>query len=293
MGNGPISSPVLHRQFHPTVTVMIYSCSKIPTNWLHEKCVVHSARQEILHLLQNHVHLRYREPNGLMSVNETLTELKHISHIKIRENWDQKLLVEKTIRLIFTGGWHQSLPWARRIQSVTPYCISLISILMLSSHLCPGTTNGLFPSVSSQLQSLLWHITKHALTCHTLCCCSSISVMYRYSPCTLFSIYVLPSEWKIKLIQNNEWLTCCNMCSTEPNAFSHVFGTPLSGSQLGLDFVTLRHLLNSYPRYNTSLLVGPDVTRPIIHQTGEQPIPYLKSFLAQATSVISAITWHQ
>jgi len=65
------------------------------------------------------------------------------------------------------------------------------------------------------------------------------------------------------------------------------------GSQLGLDFVELRHLLNSYPRYRTSLLVGPDVTRPILHRTGEQPIPYLKSFLAQATSVISAVTWHQ
>lgn len=79
----------------------------------------------------------------------------------------------------------------------------------------------------------------------------------------------------------------------EPNAFGHVFGTPLSGNQLGLDFVELRHLLNSYPRYSKSLLVGPDVTRPILQQTGEQPIPYLTSFLAQATSVISAITWHQ
>ncbi|XP_021921149.1 heparanase-like isoform X2 [Zootermopsis nevadensis] len=79
----------------------------------------------------------------------------------------------------------------------------------------------------------------------------------------------------------------------EPNSFNHVFGTPLSGHQLGQDFVELRRLLNSYPRYNTSLLVGPDVTRPLIHQIGEQPIPYLKSFLARATGAISAITWHQ
>jgi hypothetical protein len=89
------------------------------------------------------------------------------------------------------------------------------------------------------------------------------------------------------------WIISLYPCSTEPNAFGHVFGMPLSGEQLGLDFVELRHLLNSYPRYSRSLLVGPDVTRPILHQTGEQPVPYLVSFLAQATNVISAITWHQ
>jgi len=81
--------------------------------------------------------------------------------------------------------------------------------------------------------------------------------------------------------------------ATEPNSFRHVFGVSLSGSQLGVDFVELRHLLNSYPRYSKSLLVGPDVTRPIVQQTEEQPLPYLKSFLAQTSSVIDAITWHQ
>lgn len=95
-------------------------------------------------------------------------------------------------------------------------------------------------------------------------------------------------DFSDKLRFNISW-----QLGNEPNSFHHVFGVSLSGSQLGLDFVELRHLLNSYPRYSKSPLVGPDVTRPIMHQTGEQPLPYLKSFLAQTSSVISAITWHQ
>jgi heparanase 1 len=81
--------------------------------------------------------------------------------------------------------------------------------------------------------------------------------------------------------------------AAEPNSFQHVFGVSLSGSQLGVDFVELRRLLDSYPRYSKSLLVGPDVTRPIVQQAGEQPLPYLQSFLAKTSSVIDAVTWHQ
>jgi hypothetical protein len=30
-----------------------------------------------------------------------------------------------------------------------------------------------------------------------------------------------------------------------------------------------------------------------VQQLGEQPLPYLKSFLEQTSGVIDAITWHQ
>jgi hypothetical protein len=47
---------------------------------------------------------------------------------------------------MFTRDLHWSLSWARWIQSVPPYAISLRSILILSTHLLLGLPHGLFPS---------------------------------------------------------------------------------------------------------------------------------------------------
>jgi hypothetical protein len=46
----------------------------------------------------------------------------------------------------FTGSIHWSPPQARPIQSISPYPISLIPILILSTHLRLGLPIGLFPS---------------------------------------------------------------------------------------------------------------------------------------------------
>jgi hypothetical protein len=46
----------------------------------------------------------------------------------------------------FTRALHSSLSWARPSQSTPPHPISSISILILSTHLCPGFPGGLFPS---------------------------------------------------------------------------------------------------------------------------------------------------
>ncbi|KAJ8894834.1 hypothetical protein PR048_000141 [Dryococelus australis] len=46
---------------------------------------------------------------------------------------------------------------------------------------------------------------------------------------------------------------------TEPDLYSAMYHKYVTTSQLAEDFATLRSLLNSYPRYKSSLLIGPDV----------------------------------
>jgi hypothetical protein len=45
---------------------------------------------------------------------------------------------------VFTRTLHQSIFWARSIQSISPHQLSLRTILMLSSHLRLGLPTGLF-----------------------------------------------------------------------------------------------------------------------------------------------------
>ncbi|KAJ9597244.1 hypothetical protein L9F63_011918 [Diploptera punctata] len=80
----------------------------------------------------------------------------------------------------------------------------------------------------------------------------------------------------------------------EPNAFRHVFGISVPGETLGHDFNNLRELLDEYPRYKKSILIGPDVTRPVQRVSLEEsPTLYLSEFLKVANSSINAISWHQ
>jgi hypothetical protein len=47
---------------------------------------------------------------------------------------------------VFTGVLNWALSWARSIQLVSPYPMSLKSILILSTRLCVGLPRILFPS---------------------------------------------------------------------------------------------------------------------------------------------------
>jgi hypothetical protein len=49
---------------------------------------------------------------------------------------------------VFTRALHWSLPWAKIIQSITPYPISLRSIFIFYSQLRLGLPSGLFPSTT-------------------------------------------------------------------------------------------------------------------------------------------------
>ena len=84
------------------------------------------------------------------------------------------------------------------------------------------------------------------------------------------------------------------MCIAEPNAFRHVFGTPVSATSLGHDFIQLRQLLDQYPRYKKSAVIGPDITRPIQRSDVDQsPTLYLSEFLKVANRSLNAVSWHQ
>ncbi|XP_017778615.1 PREDICTED: heparanase-like isoform X2 [Nicrophorus vespilloides] len=75
----------------------------------------------------------------------------------------------------------------------------------------------------------------------------------------------------------------------EPNSFKHVFDVELNATQLAYDFKHLQMVLKKYPRYERSLIVGPDITRP----RSKQVIDYLKEFLIHQQIRLNAITWHQ
>lgn len=78
---------------------------------------------------------------------------------------------------------------------------------------------------------------------------------------------------------------------SEPNAFMHVFNYDVNATQMARDFKSLRKVLNRYPRYKKSLLVGPDTTRPLKnHQESEK---YMQTFLKRAGQLVDAVTWHQ
>uniref|UniRef100_A0A1Y1N3N1 Heparanase n=1 Tax=Photinus pyralis TaxID=7054 RepID=A0A1Y1N3N1_PHOPY len=77
----------------------------------------------------------------------------------------------------------------------------------------------------------------------------------------------------------------------EPNAFRHVFDYEVNATQLAKDFAKLRSILNRYPIYRKSELVGPDTTRPIIKRNAS--MAYLHEFLLHGKNVINAVTWHQ
>lgn len=78
----------------------------------------------------------------------------------------------------------------------------------------------------------------------------------------------------------------------EPNAYRHTFNYEVTGEQLADDFKKLRNILNKYPRYKNSLLVGPDITKPKLFN--EEPRQFLLDFLIELDrNVLNAITWHQ
>ncbi|CAH1168035.1 unnamed protein product [Phyllotreta striolata] len=76
----------------------------------------------------------------------------------------------------------------------------------------------------------------------------------------------------------------------EPNSFRHKFNEAVNATQMSKDFVVLRSILNKYSKYNRSMLVGPDTTRP---QRNPESQIYLEQFIKRGSFEVDKITWHQ
>ncbi|XP_066146821.1 heparanase-like [Euwallacea fornicatus] len=75
----------------------------------------------------------------------------------------------------------------------------------------------------------------------------------------------------------------------EPNSYPKKFNALVNASQLGTDYIFLRELLNTYPLYTNSSLIGPSVTRLSTKYIEE----YLLKFLEAGYKAITAMTFHQ
>ena len=61
-----------------------------------------------------------------------------------------------------------------------------------------------------------------------------------------------------------------------------------SGTQIGRELVRLRHILDAFPRYSRSPILGPD----ILDFKNNQEVNFLRDLFEEAGHVLDAITWH-
>ena len=65
-------------------------------------------------------------------------------------------------------------------------------------------------------------------------------------------------------------------------------GTDISAAQYGQDVARLRNILDSFPRYQHSLILGPDITR----FKKQEDMDFLKNYFNEGGSALNGITWH-
>ncbi|XP_071116310.1 heparanase-like [Haliotis cracherodii] len=75
----------------------------------------------------------------------------------------------------------------------------------------------------------------------------------------------------------------------EPEYFPEPFTNTISGAQLGRDFVHLREILKSTPGFESTLVIGPDVTG----ISGPRSILFENFFKGEGSKAVDRITFHQ
>ena len=87
----------------------------------------------------------------------------------------------------------------------------------------------------------------------------------------------------------------------EPNSLMHQLGYKINARRLGRDFKKLRTLLNQFPQFRNSALVGPDVNQLRAQSPKakvQKALKYLRNVYIGSrskinkSSVLDAITWH-
>ncbi|XP_048250525.1 heparanase-like isoform X2 [Haliotis rufescens] len=75
----------------------------------------------------------------------------------------------------------------------------------------------------------------------------------------------------------------------EPEYFPEPFTNTISGAQLGRDFVHLREIIKSTPGFESTLVIGPDVTG----ISGRKSILFQNFFEGEGSKAVDRITFHQ
>jgi hypothetical protein len=91
--------------------------------------------------------------------------------------------------------------------------------------------------------------------------------------------------------QHSYHMTDTSLMQTYINAIStelQELGAYISAAQLGQDVVRLRNILNAFPRYQHSLILGPDITQ----FKKQQDVDFLKNYFHNGGSALDGITWH-
>ena len=79
---------------------------------------------------------------------EPITYLLHDAESFLRSYQEiPRISRNPKVHFALTSVHHLSLSWASPIQSIYPHPTSWRSVLILSTHLCPGLPSGLLPSV--------------------------------------------------------------------------------------------------------------------------------------------------
>lgn len=74
----------------------------------------------------------------------------------------------------------------------------------------------------------------------------------------------------------------------EPHLNAETLQLNVSGEELGRDVTRLRQLLDAFPRYYHSLLVGTDITS----LRTENEMNFFKDYFKESINSLDAITWH-
>ncbi|KAK7093390.1 heparanase-like [Littorina saxatilis] len=90
----------------------------------------------------------------------------------------------------------------------------------------------------------------------------------------------------LKFFSQQGYVVDCFQLGNEPNVFEMKYNLTVSAQALAHDYLTLKSVLQEFPLYRNSCILGPEVTRITQTKTREYFIEFLKSGGAQALTAV-------